>query len=267
MFNHKPNNTNPSPLSRIRLTFKHVLSKTLPILAVAAALTLTPTPPSHAQENPATPEKPTSEKSAPIKLVALGDSLTAGYQLPPGTGFPEQLGAKLLEKGYNVIVNNAGVSGDTTSGGRARLDWALEEDTDAVILELGPNDALRGIDPALTRQNLEAIILEMHKRGIKVLLAGALAPPNMGPDYAAAFNPIYPELATKHGILLYPFFLDGVAAQPKLNLADGMHPTAEGVGVIVEAILPRVEELIDEVRRARTAKTDQSGLSPASATH
>ncbi|MBV1934478.1 MAG: arylesterase, partial [Parvibaculaceae bacterium] len=190
-----------------------------------------------------------------------------GYQLPPGTGFPEQLGAKLIAKGYNVIVNNAGVSGDTTSGGRARLDWALESDTDGVILELGPNDALRGIDPALTRQNLEAIILEMHKRGIKVLLAGALAPPNMGPDYAAAFNPIYPELAEKHGLILYPFFLDGVAAQPKLNLADGMHPTAEGVGIIVEAILPSVENLIDEVRQARIAKTAQNDQSPPPTTH
>lgn len=254
MLNHKLNNAKPS----LRSLISRFLGTTLSVFAFSIGLTLA----SHAQEVP-----PSPTNSAPIKLVALGDSLTAGYQLPPGKGFPEQLGAKLIEKGYNVIVNNAGVSGDTTSGGRARLDWALEADTDAVILELGPNDALRGIDPALTRQNLEAIILEMHERGIKVLLAGALSPPNMGPDYAAAFNPIYPELAAKHGILLYPFFLDGVAAQPKLNLSDGMHPTVEGIGIIVDAILPSVEKLIDEVRHARAAKTAQNAQGTPPATH
>ena len=258
MLNHKLDHAKPSFKSRISPYFNRLLSTALPTAAFLLSLTLT----SHAQEAP-----PVPTDTSPIKLVALGDSLTAGYQLPPGTGFPEQLGAKLAEKSYNVIVNNAGVSGDTTSGGLARLDWALEADTDAVILELGPNDALRGIDPALTRRNLEAIIVAIHKRGIKILLAGTLAPPNMGPDYAAAFNPIYPELADKHGLLLYPFFLDGVAAQPELTLSDGMHPTAEGIGIIVEAILPSVEKLIDEVRRARSAKTAQNEQGSTPATH
>lgn len=184
----------------------------------------------------------------PLEFVALGDSLTAGYQLPPGKGFAEQLGKELAEKGYNVGVMNAGVSGDTSSGGLARLDWAVGPETDAVILELGSNDALRGIDPGLTRQNLAAIIEELQSRGIAVLLAGMLAPPNMGADYERAFNPIYPGLAEEYGVLLYPFFLDGVAAEPALNLGDGMHPNEEGIEVMVERIFPTVEKLIARVR-------------------
>lgn len=184
----------------------------------------------------------------PLEIVALGDSLTAGYQLPPGKGFAEQLGKELAEKGYNVGVMNAGVSGDTSSGGLARLDWAVGPETDAVILELGSNDALRGIDPELTRQNLAAIIEELQSRGIAVLLAGMLAPPNMGADYERAFNPIYPGLAEEYGVLLYPFFLDGVAAEPALNLGDGMHPNEEGIEVMVERIFPTVEKLIARVR-------------------
>lgn len=185
-------------------------------------------------------------RAASLEIVALGDSLTAGYQLPPGAGFPEQLGRALAAKGYDVSVMNAGVSGDTSAGGLARLDWAVGPDTDALILELGSNDALRGIEPDVTRANLQTIIERMKQRGIKVLIAGMLAPPNMGDDYARDFNAIFPELAAEHDTLLYPFFLDGVAANPALNLPDGMHPTEEGVAVMVERILPTVEKLIAE---------------------
>lgn len=187
----------------------------------------------------------TAGPDKPFEIVALGDSLSAGYLLPPGAGFPEQLGRALSDKGYHVNVMNAGVSGDTSTGGLARLDWAVGPDTDALILELGSNDALRGIEPEVTRANLDAIIQQMSARGVKVLLAGMLAPPNMGDDYAADFNTIFPDLAEKHDVLLYPFFLDGVAAERHLNLPDGIHPTEEGVAVIVERILPLVEQLID----------------------
>lgn len=192
-------------------------------------------------------------RAASLEIVALGDSLTAGYQLPPGAGFPEQLGRALAAKGYDVSVMNAGVSGDTSAGGLARLDWAVGPDTDALILELGSNDALRGIEPDVTRANLQTIIERMKERGIKVLIAGMQAPPNMGDDYASDFNAIFPELAAEHDTLLYPFFLDGVAANPALNLPDGMHPTAEGVAVMVERILPAVEKLIAEANGSTTA--------------
>ncbi len=185
-----------------------------------------------------------ADQGGTFEIVALGDSLSAGYLLPPGAGFPEQLGRALTAKGYDVNVMNAGVSGDTSTGGLARLDWAVGPDTDALILELGSNDALRGIEPEVTRANLDSIIQQMSDRGIKVLIAGMLAPPNMGDDYAADFNTIFPDLAEKHDTLLYPFFLDGVAAERHLNLPDGIHPTEEGVAVIVERILPTVEELI-----------------------
>lgn len=185
-----------------------------------------------------------ADAGTPLEIVALGDSLTAGYMLAPGAGFPEQLSVALIEAGHNVNVINAGVSGDTSTGGLARLDWALTPETDALILELGSNDALRGIEPELTRSNLETIIQRARERNISVLLVGMLAPPNMGSDYGDEFGAIFTELADKYGLLLYPFFLDGVAAQPELNLPDGMHPTAEGVGIIVEKILPTVEELI-----------------------
>lgn len=195
----------------------------------------------HASE----PSVSLSTQPEPFQIVALGDSLSAGYLLPPGTGFPEQLGRALTEKGHHVTVMNAGVSGDTSTGGRARLDWAVSPETDAVILELGSNDALRGIEPDVTRANLDAILQQLTERGVKVLIAGMLAPPNMGDDYAADFNGIFADLAEKYDAPLYPFFLDGVAAERHLNLADGMHPTEEGVGVIVERILPLVEKLIE----------------------
>lgn len=188
---------------------------------------------------------------APLTIVAFGDSLTAGYRLPPDAGFPEQLQAALKARGYeNVTVRNAGVSGDTTSGGLSRLDWAVGPETDAVILELGANDALRGIDPEIARKNLGEIITRLKKRNLPILLAGMYAPPNLGKKYAARFNPIYPELARKYSLLLYPFFLDGVAAHPKLNLGDGLHPTREGVAEIVTRIMPDVEKLIAQARKA-----------------
>lgn len=192
-------------------------------------------------------EAPVSEPEGrdPFEIVALGDSLSAGYLLPPGAGFPEQLGRALKAKGHHVTVMNAGVSGDTSTGGLARLDWAVGPETDALILELGSNDALRGIEPDVTRANLDAIIQQMSERGVKVLIAGMLAPPNMGDDYAADFNTIFPDLAEKYDAPLYPFFLDGVAAERHLNLPDGIHPTEEGVAVIVERILPLVEQLIE----------------------
>ena len=181
-----------------------------------------------------------------LRIVALGDSLTAGYQLPPGHSFPARLQTALQEKGHDVEVINAGVSGDTSSGGLARFAWAVPDGTDLVIVELGANDALRGIDPSQTRKSLDEILEKVKGAGADALLTGMIAPPNMGPDYAAQFNPIYPELAKKHGIELYPFFLEGVAAERELNLDDGIHPNKEGVDVIVANILPAVEHLISK---------------------
>lgn len=179
-----------------------------------------------------------------LKGVGFGDSLMAGYQLAPGEGFPEQLQDALEAQGHDIVIANAGVSGDTTSGGLARLDWSVPDDTDFVILELGANDALRGVSPDLTRENLDAMISGLKARGIDVILAGMLAPPNMGDDYAAAFNPIYPDLAEKHDVTLYPFFLDGVAAQEDRLLGDGMHPNADGVAEMVGRFLPLMEDYL-----------------------
>ncbi len=193
------------------------------------------------------------EDAAPIRIVALGDSLTAGYMLKPDAAFPVQLAEALKAKGYSVDISNAGVSGDTTAAGLERFDWAIPEGTEAVIVELGANDALRGIDPSETRANLEAILTKLRDRNIAVLIAGMDAPKNWGKDYEARFAAIFTDLAEKHDALLYPFFLDGVALDAKLNLPDGMHPTEEGIGMIVERILPKVEELITRVRERRTA--------------
>ncbi len=190
----------------------------------------------------------------PVTIVALGDSLTAGYLLGPDEGFPEQLERALKEAGHeNVKVVNAGVSGDTSSGGLARLDWAVGPEADAVIVELGANDALRGIDPGLARENLTEIVTRLKERGLPILLAGMLAPPNLGSDYGAEFNPIYPELAETEELIFYPFFLDGVAGDRNLNLRDGIHPTAEGIAIIVERILPKVEELIAAAEEKKSA--------------
>jgi acyl-CoA thioesterase-1 len=181
----------------------------------------------------------------PATLVVLGDSLTAGYGLPPGTGFPARLQAALKERGRDVAVVDAGVSGDTTAGALSRLDWSVGTDARAVIVELGGNDALRGIDPERTRQNLDRIVARLTERGLPVLVAGMRAPPNLGEAYAGAFDPLFAEIAVKHGAALYPFFLDGVAADPTLNQRDGIHPNEAGVDVIVERILPAVEQLLD----------------------
>ena len=182
--------------------------------------------------------------NGPIKLVVLGDSLSAGLGLPAADAFPAQLEKALKDKGLNVAIGNAGVSGDTSSGGLDRLDWSVPEGTRGVILELGANDALRGTDPKVTRTALDDIIKRLTARHVAVLLCGMLSPPNYGADYAAQFNAIYPDLAKKYGVPLYPFFLDGVAADSKLNQADGMHPTAAGVAVIVKKILPTVESFV-----------------------
>jgi len=186
----------------------------------------------------------------PVRIVALGDSLTAGLGLPADAAFPAKLEKALRAKGLAVEVSNAGVSGDTASGGLARLDWSVPEGTDAVIVELGANDMLRGIDPTITRAALEEIVRRLTERRIVVLLAGMRAAPNLGPDYGRAFETIYSDLAANNGVLLYPFFLDGVAAEAKLNQRDGLHPTAAGIDAIVTRILPKAEELVIRVRRA-----------------
>lgn len=173
-------------------------------------------------------------------VLALGDSLTAGYGLPPGQSFPAQLEAALRAEGINAKVVNGGVSGDTSAGGLARLEWLLSDKPDLVIVELGANDGLRGLDPENTQENLDRIIARIRKTGAEVLLTGMVAPPNLGSDYVDRFNAIYPDLAEKHGTSFYPFFLDGVAMDPALNQDDGIHPTAEGIGVIVDGILPLV---------------------------
>jgi acyl-CoA thioesterase-1 len=182
----------------------------------------------------------------PVRLAVLGDSLTAGHELPASAAFPARLEQALRARGFAVDVHNAGVSGDTTSGGLARLDWSIPPDTDAVIVELGANDALRGVDPQVARHALEEIVRRLKARHLPVLLAGMYAPPNMGADYAAKFNSIYPDLARTYDVPLYPFFLDGVAANPKLTMPDGLHPTAEGVDAIVARILPTVEAFLKD---------------------
>lgn len=181
----------------------------------------------------------------PLKILALGDSLTAGYGLAEPDGFTARLQQALKDKGYDVQVINAGVSGDTTAGGRARLDWALGDRPDVAVVELGANDGLRGLDPASTRENLDAILTVMKERGVPTLLAGMYAPRNLGREYGDRFNAIYPELAAKHDVPLYPFFLEGVALDPKLNQEDGMHPNAKGVAIVVDGILPHLTALID----------------------
>ena len=199
------------------------------------------------------PENGAAQGSAkPIKMVVLGDSLSAGYGLPADAAFPVRLQKALEAKGIKVDMVNAGVSGDTTSGGRERLDWSVPDGTDAVIVELGANDALRGIDPAVTRAALSDIITKLKARKIAVLLCGMLAPPNYGSDYAAKFNAIYPDLSKSLGVPLYPFFLDGVAADAKLNQADGMHPTAAGVDIVVKNILPAVEAFLGTLSAQRS---------------
>ena len=183
-----------------------------------------------------------------IRLVALGDSLTAGYRLPPSEAFPVVLEKALKAKGWDVAVVNAGVSGDTAAQGAARVDWSVPDGTDGVFLELGANDALRGVDPDATRKSLAGILDRLKARGIPVLMAGMYAPRNLGASYYEKFDAIYPALAKEYGHDLYPFFLDGVVGDAKLNLDDGMHPTGDGVRKIVERILPAVEFFLRRIQ-------------------
>jgi acyl-CoA thioesterase-1 len=187
----------------------------------------------------------------PVKIVVLGDSLSAGLGLPADAAFPAKLAVALKAKGITANVANAGVSGDTASGGLGRLDWSVPEGTEAVVLELGANDALRGIDPKLTKTALDTILSKLKDRHIAVLLAGMKAPRNLGSDYVQTFDAVFPALASTHPVVFYPFFIDGVAGDAKLNQADGLHPTAAGVDVIVAGILPKVEELVAKSRAAR----------------
>ena len=209
------------------------------LTALLIAGTMAPAP-LHAE-----PAKPS------LTLVAFGDSLTAGYMLKPDESFPAQLEMALDAKGHKVQVINAGVSGDTTAGGLDRLAWTLQPGADAVILELGANDALRGLDPKIARSNLDKMLTTLSSSKIPVLVAGMKAPGNWGADYVKSFDAIYPDLAVQHGAALYPFFLDGVALNPALVLSDGLHPSAKGVAEIVKRILPDVEALL---ARAETTK-------------
>ena len=184
-----------------------------------------------------------------IRLVVLGDSLTAGLGLPPGKAFPDRLQAALRARGLDVDVLNAGVSGDTAADGLGRYDWAVPANADALIVELGANDMLRGLEPEATKKALSAILDKAHAARLPTLIAGMRAAPNLGAEYDRAFDAIYPALAKDHDVALYPFFLDGVAGDPKLNQADGMHPTAEGVDAIVERIAPSVEEILKQVKQ------------------
>jgi acyl-CoA thioesterase I len=197
-------------------------------------------------------QTPAASPAKPIKMVVLGDSLSAGLGLSASSAFPARLQKSLQAKGIKVDMVNAGVSGDTASGGRDRLDWSVPEGTDAVILELGANDALRGTNPDVTRAALTDILTRLKARKIAVLLCGMLAPPNYGSEYADRFNAIYPELSKSFGVPLYRFFLEGVAAEAKLNQPDGLHPTAAGVDVIVKNILPSVEAFLGALSAQRS---------------
>ena len=188
---------------------------------------------------------------APLKIVAFGDSLTAGYGLQAKDAFPAKLERALQAKGMRVEIENAGVSGDTSSGGLSRLEWSIPEGTDAVILELGANDMLRGVDPSVTKKSLDAILAKLKERNIVVLLCGMRAAPNLGTHFADAFDKLYEELAKKYDTVFYPFFLDGVATQAVLAQRDGIHPNAAGVDQIVTNILPKAEELIARLRARR----------------
>ena len=194
---------------------------------------------------------PALAKAQTVEIVGFGDSLMAGYELPEGDGFPAVLEAALKAKGFDVKVVNAGVSGDTTSGGLERLGWSVPDSTHLVILELGANDALRGISPEITRDNLDRMLVSLKERKIDVVLAGMLAPPSMGKEYENAFNPMFAGLATKHGVSLIPFFLDGVAGQPSLQLADKMHPNRSGVDKMVENALPVLLPVVERLAKAQ----------------
>jgi acyl-CoA thioesterase-1 len=190
---------------------------------------------------------PSATQASPLRLLVLGDSLAAGYGLPHAEGFEAQLAAALNADGRDVRVIDGAVSGDTSAGGLARLDWTLGDGADAAIVELGANDGLRGVDPAVTERNLTAILDALAARHVPVLLSGMYALPNLGADYAAAFRAVFDRLATRPGVLYDPFFLGGVATDPALNQPDRLHPNAEGVKRIVARLLPLVEKLLAEV--------------------
>jgi acyl-CoA thioesterase-1 len=179
-------------------------------------------------------------QGAPVRLLVFGDSLVAGYNLPPDAAYPAQLEKALKAKGVNATVLNAGVSGDTTAAAASRLDWALADRPTHVLVELGANDMLRGLPPEQARSNLDAILTKLKQANLPVMLMGMLAAPNLGADYGRRFNSIFPDLAGKHGLPLYPFFLDGVAGEARLNLSDGIHPTREGVAILVERTMPHI---------------------------
>ena len=206
-----------------------------------AALALLPAVPGHAAE-PSAAQTPAAE----CRIAVLGDSLTAAYGLDVADGFPARLEQALRARGYDCAVLDAGVSGDTSAGGLARLDWMLADRPSHVIVELGGNDGLRALPPEEMERNLDQIIGRLKSAGIPVLLTGMLAPPNLGRDYGDAFAGVFPELAAKHGVPLYPFFLDGVAGDALLNQGDGIHPTEEGIAIIVERILPTVTDWLDQ---------------------
>lgn len=217
----------------------HEPRRTAMLMALFAALFLTGTP---ADAAPA---------GSPLKLVAFGDSLSAGYRLPASAAFPSVLERALQARGRNVTVANAGVSGDTSTGGLDRLDWSIPDGTDGVLLELGANDMLRGTDPAVTRKALDTIITRLKAKGIPVLLAGMNASRNLGPDYVARFDAIFPDLARNHDLVLYPFFLKGIVGDRTFNLEDGLHPNTKGVETIVSGILPTVETFLDRIQASR----------------
>ncbi|KQZ29539.1 acyl-CoA thioesterase [Mesorhizobium sp. Root552] len=207
------------------MAFKHIVA----LIVTLSAFTIAPA---------------ASVRAEPLPVVGFGDSLMAGFGLGPGEGFTDRLQAALRAKGHDIDVANAGVSGDTTSGGLARLDWSVPDGTKLVILELGANDMLRGVDPALVEQNLDAMLSRLKARGIPVVLVGMVAAPNLGHAYGEQFGAIYPKLAEKYGATLYPFFLDGVAGDKSMQLEDGMHPNAAGVERMVERFLPTMEKAI-----------------------
>jgi acyl-CoA thioesterase-1 len=194
-----------------------------------------------------------AETGRPIRIVAFGDSLSAGYGLRPSQSFPAQLQKELRARGHNVVVDNAGVSGDTSAAGLARIAWAIGNDADAVIVEFGANDALRGIDPKVTRANMQKIVAKLNAKRIPVLLTGMRSPTNWGATYSEDFDAIFPDLAKEHSLIFYPFFLDGVVFDTKLNQRDGIHPNARGVAAIVKAMLPQVEKLLAKAEAQRAA--------------
>ena len=237
------------------MRFKLSIPAWLPIFAMMASfMAASPIIAASAQEDPTGLEDalPTEQLSQ-VKIVGFGDSLMAGYLLPANAAFPQQLEKALNDKGVEVSIENAGVSGDTTTGGLSRIDWSVPDSTDLVILELGANDALRGIEPDITEKNLDEMLARLKQRGISVILAGMMAPPNMGKDYAAKFNPIYPKLAQKYGVPLYPFFLDGVATKKDLQLEDGMHPNEKGVETMVSNFMPTIEKSLTEMQNKGTS--------------